>query len=403
MPMRSRSCRRRRRAAARPAFAVSFSTIDASVTAWRTRQAARRGRLPQLRREHLLEARDHQPHELRGVGVARQRVGFRKQVALEILRRRIEVVDRRRILRRLRRTPPRCPSPCDSKIFAISAIVSPSGNVTLITNTSPRAILSMTSNGVIARSNRYSPAFRCRPWPLSHNASADRSARSRIDAGRDEPIADRRGCRRPAGSRRTARAPSIAAIRPVDARSTARRGGAARPIRTSNRNQSSFFIGVRRPMQLDVRRSVQIVLQDDRRRAPRRAAPSACASRVSRTRQPALGFAARQPLVFGHDRQRRPRLQRAMNAVHARGLRRRRTVEAATACRRRSPRGHRLRRRARSMRRATRSTASASLVTAIVSSGRASVPRRVADREPDAPRADVDRRASVHSPVTHHH
>ena len=65
------------------------------------------------------------------------------------------------------------PMPCDSKIAAISAIVKPSGNVMLMTYTSPRAILSITSNGVIARSKRYSPAFRCRPCPLTHNASND--------------------------------------------------------------------------------------------------------------------------------------------------------------------------------------------------------------------------------------
>ena len=57
----------------------------------------------------------------------------------------------------------------------VQAIASPSGKVTLTTYTSPRPILSMTSNGVIARVNWYSPAFSRRPSPDS--ASATRNVR----------------------------------------------------------------------------------------------------------------------------------------------------------------------------------------------------------------------------------
>ena len=58
--------------------AVSFSTSEASVTAFARRQLERLRRLLHLSCEELPETANHQADELRGGRVARHRVRFRK-------------------------------------------------------------------------------------------------------------------------------------------------------------------------------------------------------------------------------------------------------------------------------------------------------------------------------------
>ena len=102
--------------------------MDASATAWRTEELPRGGRVPQLLREHVPEAAHHQADKLWRVGLPRDRVGFREEIALRISWRPDRGRERARRPARLRRMPRLGPRPCDSKILAISAIVSPSGN-----------------------------------------------------------------------------------------------------------------------------------------------------------------------------------------------------------------------------------------------------------------------------------
>ncbi len=116
----------------------------------------------------------------------RQRVGVRKQIALEIPRGGIERPDRRGVARRARRTSAPARTPAPRRSAAISAIVSPSGKVTLRRSTSPRAILPMTSSAVIGRSNRYSPACSRARSPLSQAPAR------KVSASRTTPAPTRR-------------------------------------------------------------------------------------------------------------------------------------------------------------------------------------------------------------------
>ncbi len=82
------------------------------------------------------------------------------------------------------------PSPADSKTAAISAIVSPSGNVTGRRNTLPATSRSTTSVARIWPVKRYSPAFSVRAAPRRHTAR--RNAQSLLmtpDSTRRWPIA----------------------------------------------------------------------------------------------------------------------------------------------------------------------------------------------------------------------
>ena len=260
MPMRSRLCRRPRPAAARPAFAVSFSTIDASVTAWRTVRLRAAAACRSSGVNTFSNRADHQPRPAsrRRCGAAARR--FRETGSLRDPSPRDRARESAPDPRAAWTKDAAVPRPCDSKIFAISAIVSPSGNVTLMTYTSPRAILSMTSNGVIARSNRYSPAFRCRPWRLIQSADA-KGQRVANDAGRHQPLADRAaaGARRDLdellGARRSRdTAASTREIQPAAA------AGAASA--STNRTRTTRAASSCRSA--DVSRPIQIVLQDDR-------------------------------------------------------------------------------------------------------------------------------------------
>jgi hypothetical protein len=74
---------------------------------------------------------DHRADQAGRVDTARDLVGVRKQIAFEIRGGRVERTDQRRIVRRALEISRR-PRPLDSKTCAISAIVNPSGKVTVI-------------------------------------------------------------------------------------------------------------------------------------------------------------------------------------------------------------------------------------------------------------------------------